>query len=181
VRNAIAQAFVTLDGVIEKPEKWSFQFSNEDHLKHAEELLAGADALLMGRDTYTIFANSWPSRSGDFAGKINNMTKYVASSTLKPPLEWSNSNLIEGDVAEAVSRLKQQPGQNILMYGCGEVAATLVRNGLLDELQLWIHPIVLGQGDRIFKSATDLPVFDPIEATTLSSGVVIYRLRPRAA
>lgn len=180
MRNVIAQAFMTLDGVVEKPENWSFQFANEDHVKHAEELLAGSDALLMGRHTYTIFANSWPSRSGDFAAKINSMPKYVASTTLQEPLQWTNASLIQGDLATAVADLKQKQGQNILMYGCGDVAATLARSGLLDELQLWIHPIVLGQGDRIFKSATDLPVFDPIEAKTLSSGVVIYRLRPRA-
>jgi dihydrofolate reductase len=181
VREVIAQAFVTLDGVMEKPENWSFQFYNEDHLKHSEELLAGADALLMGRATYNSFANAWPSRSGELADKINSMTKYVYSRSLKTPLEWTNCTLIEGDVAKVVSDLKQQPGQNILIYGCGEIPATLARNGLLDELQLWIHPLSLGQGERIFKGATGLPAFDTIDAETLSSGAVILRLKPRAA
>jgi dihydrofolate reductase len=136
-----------------------------------DQILA-ADALLLGRETYQSFAESWPSRTGDFADKINSMAKYVVSTTLEEPLVWTNSRLIKGNVVEEVSKLKQQPGQDILIYGTGRLAHTLLQHGLIDEHRLWVIPIIWGSGKRIF-DGMDTTTLALVEAKTLPSGTVI--------
>lgn len=172
MRRIIVSTYVTLDGVIESPEKWSLQFFDEEASKFAHEQLFAADALLLGRGTYEGFAKAWPSRKGEFADRINRMAKYVVSSTLEAPLGWTNSTLIKGDVVEAVSRLKQQPGQDILIYGTGRLANTLLQHGLIDEHRSWVIPVIWGQGRRIF-DGMGATTFELVSAKTLPSGAVI--------
>jgi dihydrofolate reductase len=149
MRKIIVSVYTTLDGVMEAPEKWSGQFWNEEHGHYARDLLFTSDALLMGRETYDVFAASWPFRTAaddgpgaaGFVDRINHLPKFVASTTLKEPLAWNNSHLLREPIAESVSTLKQQPGQNILMYGAGPLARTLIQHSLLDELRVWVHPL----------------------------------------
>src|SRR5262245_11556309 len=132
MRKVIVSTYVSLDGVIQ-PLDWSFGFRNEERGKYARDLLFAADALLLGRETFQIFAKVWPSRTAADEGpgeagmtdRINRMPKYVASTTLTEPLGW-NATLLKGDLAKEVTQLKQQPGQAILMYGCGPLARTLM-------------------------------------------------------
>ena len=172
MRRIIVSTYVTLDGVIEAPQKWSLNYFDEEAAKFATDQLFAADALLAGRETYQSFAEAWPARTGDFADKINSMTKYVVSTTLAEPLEWNNSTLIKGDVVEEVAKLKQQPGQDILIYGTGRLANTLLQNGLIDEHRLWVTPIIWGRGRRIFEGM-DTTLLELIDTKILPSGTVI--------
>lgn len=156
MRKVIVSTYVSLDGVIQ-PLDWSFGSRNEERGKYARDLLFSADVLLLGRETYQIFAEVWPTRTAADDGpgeagmtdRINSMPKYVASTTLQEPLSW-NATLLKGDITTEVARLKQQPGQNILMYGCGPVARTLMQHDLIDEYQFWVYPVVVGSGTRLF-------------------------------
>ena len=185
MRKVIISVYTTLDGIM-SPVDWSFGFGGEARGKYARDLLFESDALLLGRETYEIFAEVWPTRTSaddgpgeaGFIDRINSMVKYVASTTLEAPLKW-NSTLIEGDLAEAVAALKQESGKNILIYGAGPVAHTLFQHGLVDELQVWIHPVVAGQGIQLLNNATDIPALKLIDTTTFDSGVVIHTYAPK--
>ncbi len=172
MRRIIVSTFVTLDGVIENPHHWSLNYFDEEAGKFASEQLFAADALLLGRETYQGFAEAWPSRTGDFADKINSMAKYVVSTTLAEPLTWTNSTLLKGNVAEEVSRLKQQPGQDILIYGTGRLVHTLLQHSLIDEHRLWVVPVIWGSGKRIFEGM-DSTTLELVDAKPLPSGTVI--------
>jgi dihydrofolate reductase len=111
-------------------------------------------------------------KTGDFADEINRMAKYVVSTTLEEPLEWTNSTLIKGDVIEEVSKLKQQPGQDILMYGTGRLANTLLQHGLIDEHRMWLIPVTWGSGKRIFEGL-DTTTLELVDVKPLPSGTVI--------
>ena len=124
MRKVIASEYVSVNGVVEAPEKWTFQFWNDEHAKYAHDQLFASDALLLGRVTYQGFAAAWPSMEdfeGDFAVRMNTLPKYVVSTTLDEPLEWNNSTLIKGNIADAVSDLKRQLGQDVLIYGSGDL------------------------------------------------------------
>lgn len=130
VRRLVVTMFVALDAVMEHPEKWHFRFIDEEATKRVHEDLLASDALVVvvGRETYEGYAAVWPSRAGDeHADRINALPNQVASTRLEEPFGWNNSTLIEGDVAEEVSRLKQEPGKDILMHGCGSLARELAR------------------------------------------------------
>lgn len=182
MRKLVVTTYVTLDGVQEHLEEWHFRFVDEEAMKHVREDLLESDALVMGRETYEGYAAVWPSRAGDeFADRINALPKHVASTTLEGPLEWENSTLIEGDVAEAVSELKRQDGEGILMHGCGSLARELAQKGLVDEFRMWVHPVVWGRGDsreRLFHGADDGIFLELADTTPLASGVVILSYRP---
>lgn len=106
------------------------------------------------------------------------MQKYVASTTLHEPLKWTNSHLLTQPVAEAVATMKQQPGQDLLMYDSGQLAHTLLRHNLVDELHIWVHPLIVGRGGRLFGSATDMPALKLVNTRPFSSGVVILTYHP---
>ncbi len=146
MRKVINSTYVSLDGVVTNPQAWTFQFRDDTANQFAFEQLMGSDALLMGRRTYEAFAAVWPTMkdAAGFADKMNSMPKHVATRTLKNTT-W-NSTVIQGDLAEAVDELKRAPGQDILQYGYGPVTGTLIEHGLLDELRLWLHPILVGKG-----------------------------------
>jgi dihydrofolate reductase len=135
---------VTLDSVIRRPRN---VIADDDMFGAMEADYAKSDALLLGRRTYETFAASWPERGSEVpnADWMNNTRKYVASTTLEAP-DWSNSTVIEGDVAEAVARLKQEDGKDIMVNGSGALVRTLMRDHLLDELRLFVHPVVVGSG-----------------------------------
>ena len=133
----------------------------------------------MGRHTYDGFAPVWPTRSGDpFSDHINTMPKYVVSTTLRDP-EWPNTQVIDGDVAAEIARLKEAPGKDIVQYGFGAVTRLLLEHGLLDELRLWVHPLIVGDGspsDLLFGAAPAVG-FELADATTLGDGIVILSYR----
>ena len=190
MRKLVASIFVTVDGVVEDPGGaegfdlggWSFKYGgrSDDDLQHAGDLLKGADALLLGRKTYEGFAQAWPSMTGGgwYADRMNSLPKYVASSTLEKA-EWNNSTIINGDVAKEVAKLKQQPGQDILIFGSAELVNYLLRHGLIDELRLLVHPVVLGRGKRLF--AEGAPVgLTATDAKVFGSGIALMIFKPAA-
>src|SRR5215208_1239928 len=179
MRKVIVSEFVTLDGVMESPDKWHFPYWSDEMGKYKFDELLASDALLLGRVTYEGFAAAWPSATDEegFADRMNGLPKYVVSTTLEEPLEWNNSRLIEGDVAEEVSRLKQQPGHDILIYGSGELLHTLMQHDLIDEYRLMVYPVVLGSGKRLFRDGINTTL-RLVETRTFSSGVVVLSYRP---
>jgi dihydrofolate reductase len=172
----IESTFVSLDGVIENPQNWSPPYWDDDHAAYARKLLWDADALLLGRETYEGFAQAWPSRpAGDeFTDRINAMPKYVASTTLADTA-W-NASVLEGDTAEAVAKLKEST--NLLKYGTGELDRTLLEHGLVDELHLWIFPVIAGSGARLF-DGFDTTHLQLVDASTFESGIVVHVLAPK--
>jgi dihydrofolate reductase len=179
MRKIVAGLFISLDGVVESPERWQSEYFNDEMLAGIAAGVARADTILMGRRTYLQFAEMWPNRSGSpMADFMNNTPKHVVSSTLRPPLEWANAHLVTGDLAEAVTKLKEQPGKNIQVPGSPRLVAALLRDGLLDELTLSIHPIVVGSGMRLFDGITDQVRLDLVDSKTLSTGVVGVTYHP---
>ncbi len=172
----IVSAQVTLDGVMDQLEGW---FDAEDaSAPHGLEQLRAADALVLGRETYEFLSEFWPPATGPYAELVNPIPKHVASRTLQGPLTW-NARLLGPDVAEAVGALKAEvPGQ-LLLYGCGELANDLARRGLVDEVRLWVHPVVWGAGVRAFH-AGELPVrMRLVGVRTFPSDVVQLAYEPR--
>jgi dihydrofolate reductase len=173
----VNSTYITLDGVIEAPHLWPSlgRPSDERAWEIQTELLLSCDAVLMGRRTYEGFAPVWPTRSGDpYSDRINTMPKYVVSTTLENP-EWANTRVIDGDVVEEVTKLKQGDGKDIVQYGFGPLSRLLIEHGLLDELRLWVHPLVLGRGGLSDLLFGEVPAtgFRLTGATTLSDGIVI--------
>jgi dihydrofolate reductase len=180
MRRIIAAEYLTLDGVTEDPgptgeyehRGWTVPYWNDELSKMQSDLLFASEALLLGRVTYDEFVASWPLRSGDpFTDKMNSMRKYVVSTTLAEPLEW-NATLLEGDVAEEVQKLKEQPGQDILIYGSGALVATLMQENLIDVYRLMLYPLTLASGRRFFREGGDKTTLSLTDAKTTSTGVV---------
>lgn len=158
MRKLVVTEFLTLDGVYEEITPWRETYSPDDGQFKFDELF-GSDALLLGRVTYQGFAAYWTTQQGKnaFADRMNALPKYVASRTLKNA-DWHNTTILEGDVVSAVQDLKRQEGQNILVYGSGNLVQTLLRHSLVDELRLMVFPLVLGQGKRLFAGGDRLPL-----------------------
>ena len=143
--------------------------------------MAGTGAIVLGRRTYEDFYSVWPNRKDNpYTEVLNNSLKYVASRTLKEPLPWMNSKLLEGDAADAVARLKEQPGKDMVVLGSGELVQSLMRKNVVDEFVLQTHPLVLGSGRRLFNGGGATPL-RLVDTTTTSKGVVIATYRPAAA
>lgn len=176
----VNSTFVSLDGVINHMERWHFDYIDAESDSLALQQLRDSDALLMGRHTYDIYAGVWPGRDGEIADRINAMTKYVASTTLQTA-DWANTTILDGDLIEAVTKLKEDPGQDILMHGYGPVAKALVRHGLLDELVLWVHPALAGIGtaDDVLLTQDLTAKLELLDTRPLTSGIVVlsYRLK----
>jgi len=167
-----ATLFMSLDGVVESPEKWSFPYWNEEIGKFKFEETFASDALLLGRVTYEGFAAAWPGRKDPegFADRFNSMPKHVASKTLKK-LEWNNSHLLKGELAAEVSKLKQQSGREIVIHGSPGLIRSLMHSDLIDEYRLLVYPLVLGRGKRLFNetSRTSLKL---VESKAFGTGVI---------
>ena len=180
----VVTTFLSLDGVMEDPGGsegyehggWQLEYIDEDAGRYVSETYAAAGALLLGRVTYQAFAEAWPSVKDEFADKINNMPKFVASRTLQEA-EW-NATLLRGDVAEEVARLKQQPGGTLLVPGSGQLVETLRQHNLVDEYELWVHPVVLGSGKRLFKDGSDMTALKLVNTRTTGKGVIILTYQP---
>src|SRR5437870_13107020 len=150
--------------------------SGEEGGKFKLDETLGSDALLLGRVTYEGFAEAWPSREGEFAEKFNAMPKYVVSSTLKKA-DWNNSTVLDGDVVDAVSKLKAGTEGEIVVHGSVQLAQTLLEHDLVDELRLMLFPVVLGQGKRLFGETSDKKTLELAESRTVGDGVVILIYR----
>ena len=178
MKKLVVTMFVTLDGVMEAPEKWCFPFWNDDIAKFKHDELFATDAHLLGRVTYETFAAAWPSRKDDtgFADRMNELPKFVVSTTLGNA-EWKNSTVIKDKVEDTVLALKRQPGQDILVAGSSTLVATLMQHGLIDEYRLLTFPIVLGSGKRLFAQGSKASL-TLVEAKSFGSGVVLLRYQP---
>jgi dihydrofolate reductase len=180
MRKLVAVELVSLDGVMETPEEWAFAYSNDEMEEANAAGMAASDAMLLGRKTYEALAAFWPNQPGGtpMVDYINNVPKFVVSETLEEPLEWNNSTLIKGNVAEEVSELKWQPGKDIAIIGSGALVRSLLGEGLLDELKLMVHPVVLGGGKRLFEDGGDQKALELVHSKNFSTGVLYltYRL-----
>jgi dihydrofolate reductase len=187
MRKLIVGTFLTVDGVMQAPGGpdedreggfehggWSVNYWDEAMGQRITETTLRGGALLLGRKTYEIFAAHWPNVAGDdpIAAKLNSMPKFVASRTLDK-VTWSNSKLIEGDVAEAIAALKKEPGGPIQVTGSGDLTQTLIRHDLVDEYQLWVFPVVLGEGKRLFAGGAVPAALKLVDTHTSSTGVAI--------
>jgi dihydrofolate reductase len=193
MRRLIVFMSLTLDGVIQAPARadedvrggfvhggWALPYADPIMGQAAAESGATTGAIVLGRRTYEDFYAVWPHRKDNpYTEVLNNTLKYVASTTLKEPLPWMNSKLLEGDASEAVARLKQEPGKDMVVLGSGVLVDSLMRNNLVDEYVLLIHPLVLGSGRRMFNEACAAPL-RLIDSKTTTKGVVIATYKPAA-
>jgi dihydrofolate reductase len=190
MRKVIVFTNLTLDGVMQAPGRpdedlrggfqhggWAAPYAAMSHV--AGENLSNVGPLLFGRRTYEDFYAYWPNQSDNpYTEVLNNAQKYVASTTLKEPLPWSNSTLLNGKVPEAVARLKAQPGKDFLVMGSGILVQTLMKHGLVDLYILLIHPLVLGSGRRLFTDDSAFATLQLIDTQTTDNGVVIVTYQP---
>ena len=184
---------LSLDGVMQGPGApeedtsggfehggWAMPYFDEVMGKAAGEGMGSAAGLVLGRRTYDIFNAYWPNQPDDapFAGFLNTVPKYVASRTLQEPLEWNNSHLLKGDVVEAVRKLKEEGEGDLVVLGSGDLAQTLMANGLIDVYEIWIDPIVLGKGKRLFRDGVPKTPMELAGSTTSTTGVAMLTYRP---
>ncbi len=193
VSKLVVNTFLTLDGVMQAPGDpqedteggfthggWQMPYFDADAGEIIDEHIAATEALLLGRKTYQIFAAYWPTAPTDdtIAKKFNSIPKYVVSTTLGKA-EWNNSTLIKRNVAEEVAKLKKRPGSGILsVTGSGKLAQTLMNHDLVDEYELWIHPLVLGSGKRLFEDGIVPSNLKLVNARTTGSGISILTYQP---
>ncbi|MFF5077522.1 dihydrofolate reductase family protein [Actinoplanes sp. NPDC000266] len=182
MRKLINSTYLTLDGVIDNPV-WTSPYFAAEAAEVAGEITGGADALLMGRATYDGFSQAWPamdeSDPSTGAAFFNNVKKYVASTTLKDP-SWNNTEVLAGDLVEAVTKLKAENGQDIVQYGYGSVTAQLVRAGLVDEVKFWIHPVIEGVPSFSTALSDVKAMFELIGTRVFTNGVIVATYRPKA-
>jgi dihydrofolate reductase len=188
MRKVVAAEYVTVDGVMTDPGGvgeiehggWSNPYFNDELANYQSDQLIASDALLLGRVTFEGFAAAWPSMEeteGEFAVRMNTLPKFVASRSLKEPLEW-NGTLLNGDLAEEVVNLKEQPGQDLLIYGSGELVNALHPHGLIDEYRLMVFPVTLGIGKHLFRAGTGKRDLTLSEAKMTSTGVALLTYHP---
>src|SRR2546428_2722922 len=175
----VATEYLSLDGVFEEPGEWSGPFFNDEAAQFKLSELQASDALLLGRNTYEGFAAAWPSMTDEagFSDKMNTMPKYVVSSTLDK-LEWPGSRLVNGDLAEEIRKLKQEPGQDLLLSGSAQLFNALMQENLIDLYRFMLHPIVLGKGKRLFADGGVERPLTLSECKTFKSGIVILEYEP---
>ncbi len=172
---------VTLDGYFEGPKSWELDWHEYVWGEELEQLsieqLRSADMLLFGRLTYQGMAAYWPSATGQVADLMNSILKVVFSRTLDHA-EWTNTRLVKTDAQDEVARLKQESGQDILIFGSADLSSTLMRHGLIDEYRLGLVPVVLGGGNPLFKPSLDMLRMSLLEARAFRSGCVVLRYEP---
>ena len=183
MRKLIASFFISLDGVVEAPQNWHFPYFNDEMGAVVGEAIAASDAFLLGRRTYEEWAAYWPTEAAadsPMAGPMNATPKYVVSTSLDA-VAWQNSTLLDDDLATAVTELKEKPGKNIGMSGSATLVRSLLELGLVDELRLLVHPLVVGSGAKLFEPGTAPVSLELAEARTFSTGVVDLTYRRVAA
>ncbi len=178
MRKVIVSEYVTLDGIMDEPGNWSFPFWNEEASRFKFDELRASDGLLLGRVTYQGFAKAWPTMkdTGEYGERMNSLPKYVVSTTLSE-VTW-NASLIKDHIAEAVSRLKQENGQDLLVFGSGQLVHTLMQHDLIDEYRLMVHPVLLGSGKRLFRDGSEKKVLRLVDTRTFSSGIIVLSYQP---
>jgi dihydrofolate reductase len=188
----VVTEFVSLDGVVDDPGggegsklgPWTFQFdrgADGDRFKMDE--LAASDAMLLGRVTYQGFAKAWPERTGDdFSNKMNSMRKYVVSSTLTDAdATWNNTKVLRGDFATQVSKLRTEPGGDVLVHGSAKLVQGLIEHDLVDELRLMVFPIILGSGKRLYSESGKTVRLELMSSKALASGILLLTYHPAKA
>jgi dihydrofolate reductase len=179
MRKLAAVLLMTLDGVVESPDRWPAPHLDVSVHEVLARAIARSDAVLLGRNTYLELAERWPTENGiAFARYLNDTSKYVVSSKLEF-LAWSNSSLVPGHLSEEVTRLKELPGKDILVIGSPTLVRSLLRDGLLDELALIVHPIVAGTGRRLFEDLSFGTALRLVDSHTFHTGVVSLTFEPR--
>jgi dihydrofolate reductase len=171
--------FISLDGVIESPETWHFDYFNDEMGAAVGELMSGNDGMLLGRQTYEEFAGYWPNAdpADPLTGQMNGAAKYVVSNTLTEAT-WENSTIVNGDVKAELSKLKQD--KRLDTTGSATLVRWLLEQGLLDELHLFVHPVVVGHGKKLFADGAKVPL-QLASATTFTTGVVHLVYGPAAS
>lgn len=173
MRKIVASLFISLDGVIESPEVWNDGYMTDEVQKIAWSLIEGGDILLLGRVTYQTFAEAFTGDKADnpFAALMNSKSKFVVSSTLDK-VEWQNSTLVAGDVAEELTKLKEQPGETISISGSPTLVGWLLHQGLLDQLDLCVFPVVVGGGRHLFEGEGEIVAVELAGTEVMGNGVV---------
>jgi dihydrofolate reductase len=182
MRELIVSEWVTLDGVLDagSMDVWFNPYHSDERAAYITEMIHGSDALLVGRVTYEMLASYWPHQKNDDMGpasKLNSMPKHVVSSTLKNA-QWNNSTIIKESVVEEITKLKQQPGRDILITGSPTLVRSLMEGDLIDEYRFLVHPIVMGSGKRFFKDGMAATKLKLVRTKTLSVGVVLLCYQP---
>jgi dihydrofolate reductase len=180
MRKLVAGLFITLDGVTESPDKWQEHF-DEDMGSALNALMAEVDTIMLGRVTYDEWSTYWPTAGDDsFGVQINNTPKYVVSKTLEKVAwgKFENISLIKGNLAEAIAKMKQQPGKTISVAGSVSLVRSLIQADLLDELILMIHPVVAGKGKRLFNDGSDLKRLKLLNSQATRTGTIIATYTP---
>jgi dihydrofolate reductase len=194
MRKVIANEFMSLDGVVQAPGGaeedtsggfehggWHLRYFDDLSQKWVLESIVEAGGFLLGRRTYEIFAAYWPKAPEEeqvIAQPLNTKPKYVATTTLTEPLEWQNSTMLQGDVAEAVAALKQEDGADVHVIGSAELVRTLVEQGLVDEFRLMIDPLLLGGGKRIFRDDGSLRLLRLVHSEVTTTGAILATYAP---
>jgi dihydrofolate reductase len=194
MRDLVVNEFLTLDGVMQAPGGqdedrsggfehggWQQPYFDDVFATTIDEGLAETGGFLLGRRTWEIFAAYWPTAPAEVqavAEPLNTLPKYVATRTLREPLSWNNSSVIAGDVAEGVRQLKAEAGKDVHVFGSGDLVQTLIRNDLVDEYRLMIHPVVLGTGARLFRDGTPRRPLTLADVKPSTTGVLITTYRP---
>jgi dihydrofolate reductase len=187
VRKIITTTWVTLDGFIAGPnEEMDWVMVDEEMGKYEDDMVSNADTLLLGRVTYQSFAGSWPHvpdnpavspEEKEYARKLNAMHKIVFSKTL-PTVEWNNSTLVKEVIPEEITKLKQEPGRDMLVYGSASIVQTLTNYGLIDEYQILVHPVVLGGGKPLWSDILERRKLKLVKTKSFSSGVIGLYYQP---
>jgi dihydrofolate reductase len=192
VSRVVVMNHVSLDGVMQAPGRadedtrggfahggWAGAYMDDVLLSALGERRAESGGVVLGRRSYEDMLGYWNTQDGPFKTALNSASKYIASRTLRSPLPWPNSTLLEGDAADAVAELKKRPGNDLGIMGSGELIASLQPRGLIDEFMLMIYPLVLGSGRRLFREGTPMSRLELMDATTTTTGVVIATYRPK--
>jgi dihydrofolate reductase len=194
MRKVIANEFMSLDGVVQAPGGadedtsggfehggWHMRYFDELSQKWVLESIVEAGGFLLGRRTYEIFAAYWPKAPEEeqvIAQPLNTKPKHVASTTLKEPLEWQNSTVLQGDISEAMAALKQEDGADVHVIGSAELVRTLIEQGLVDEFRLMIDPLLLGGGKRIFRDDGSLRTLRLVHSEVTTTGAILATYAP---
>lgn len=190
MRKVILSNLVTLDGFFEGPNReLDWHIVDEEFNEYAIDLLSKVDALLFGRVTYQLMADYWPSAAKnpstskadlEIADKMNNLLKIVFSKTLQQ-IEWNNSRLVKDNIAQEISKMKQQSGKDMVIFGSGSIVSTFMQHGLIDEYRIIVNPVVLGNGKPLFKGINDKQNLKLLKTRLFDSGIVILFYEPAQA
>ena len=183
MRKLVSSFFVSLDGVVEAPQNWHFPYFDDEMGAVVGEAIEASDTFLLGRRTYEEWAAFWPHQDpaeNPMAAAMNETPKFVVSTTLGE-VEWQNSTLLNGDLAESVGELKAKPGKNIGMSGSATLVRSLLGHRLVDELRLLVHPVVVGSGAKLFENGIGQVPLELVDSRTFETGVLDLTYRPVAA